>query len=155
MTGLENRLSFDQLLKDIENEEAAEKDWAMLMIDLNGLKNTNDMYGHEAGDTLIVGTSKVIQQAYGEKGHCFRIGGDEFVVIIDATQDELEAFRNKLKDCIETYNSSASYQLSMAIGEARLNTTEGIRKSVSDWKMQADLDMYREKDLFHKISRRK
>lgn len=55
---------FDNLLKDIENETEADKDWYMLMIDLNGLKNTNDTYGHDAGDELIKGAAQVISAAY-------------------------------------------------------------------------------------------
>ena len=42
----------------------------------------------------------------------------------------------------------------MAIGEARLNDAQGVRGTISDWKMNADMDMYREKDGFHKASRR-
>ncbi len=150
LTGLENRLSFDQLLKDIENEKSNDKDWAMLMIDLNGLKVANDTYGHKAGDILIKGTAQVISDIYAGDGHCYRIGGDEFVVIIDADQAMLDDYRLKLKERIEAYNAVEQYPLSMAIGEARLKNAQGIRGSISDWKMNADLDMYREKDAFYK-----
>jgi len=150
LTGLENRLAFDSMLLDIENEKNSDKDWVMLMIDLNGLKNTNDKYGHEAGDRLIMGTAKVISDVYGKNGRCFRIGGDEFVVIIEAKPEEIEAYRNELKDCISLYNEKEQYKLSMAVGEARLNSQNGRRGSISDWKMKADMDMYREKDVFHK-----
>ncbi len=154
LTGLKNRLAFDELLKDIESETSNVKDWTMLMIDLNGLKNTNDKYGHEAGDELIKGTASVISEIYGEKGHCFRIGGDEFVVIIDASQELMAQYRDSLKNRIEEYNKSETYKLSMAVGEARLNDAQGVRGTISDWKMNADMDMYREKDGFHKASRK-
>lgn len=154
LTGLKNRLAFDELLKDIENEKTNEKDWVMLMIDLNGLKITNDQYGHEAGDELIKGTAAVIKDVYGENGECFRIGGDEFVVILNARENRMAEYRNKLKDRIEEYNKVETYKLSMAVGEARLNDQKGVRGSISDWKMNADMDMYREKDSFHKANRR-
>lgn len=154
LTGLKNRLAFDEYLKDIENEKTYDKDWAMLMIDLNGLKYTNDQYGHDAGDELIKGTATVISDIYGESGECFRIGGDEFVVIIDANKELMLEYRNKLKSRIEEYNSVEAYKLSMAVGESRLNNPNGVRGSISDWKMNADMDMYREKDGFHKANRR-
>ena len=42
----------------------------------------------------------------------------------------------------------------MAVGEARLNDRNGVRGTISDWKMNADMDMYRDKDGFHKALRR-
>ncbi len=154
LTGLKNRLAFDELLKEIENEKIHDKDWAMLMIDLNGLKATNDQYGHEAGDELIKGTATVISDIYADKGECFRIGGDEFVVIIDASEEQMLEYRNKLKARMDEYNRVETYKLSMAVGESRLNNPDGVRGSISDWKMNADMDMYREKDGFHKATRR-
>ncbi|MCQ2504548.1 MAG: hypothetical protein MJ103_04890, partial [Saccharofermentans sp.] len=59
----------------------------------------------------------------------------------------------KLKDRIEEYNKVETYKLSMAVGESRLNEPNGSRGSISDWKMNADMDMYREKDGFHKAMR--
>ncbi len=154
LTGLKNRLAFDELLKEIESNQADSKDWAMVMIDLNGLKVTNDLHGHEAGDKLIKGVATVLCDAYGEMGECFRIGGDEFVVVIDASQEEMLEYRRKLKDRIEEYNKVEPYELSMAVGESRLNDENGTRGSISDWKMNADMDMYRDKDGFHKTLRR-
>lgn len=150
LTGLNNRLAFDKLLNEIENENDTDKDWFMLMIDLNGLKVVNDTYGHEAGDTLITGSSKVISDVYGEKGQCFRIGGDEFVVVIDSSQDQINEYKEKLNERIKEYNTDQQYKLSMAIGESRLKNQDGVRDSISDWKMNADMDMYRAKDEFYK-----
>lgn len=144
----------DELLNDIENEKTYDKDWAMLMIDLNGLKITNDQYGHEAGDELIKGTATVISDIYAERGECFRIGGDEFVVVIDADEEHMLEYRNKLKARMDEYNRVEVYKISMAVGESRLNNKDGVRGSISDWKMNADMDMYREKDGFHKATRR-
>ncbi len=150
LTGLGNRFDYDLLLKDIEGEKNIAKNWAMLMIDLNGLKNTNDTYGHDAGDKLIVGAANVIREVYGDKGHCYRIGGDEFVVVIDADEETMSAYRTRLNEKIDAYNEGETYQLSMAVGESRLISSEGIRGSIGDWKRTADLEMYRAKDLYHK-----
>ncbi|SHK46215.1 diguanylate cyclase (GGDEF) domain-containing protein/HDIG domain-containing protein [Fibrobacter sp. UWEL] len=148
LTGLENRLSFDNLLKKIDSDRNP-SDWVMLMIDVNGLKYTNDTFGHLAGDALIVAAAQTITDAFGASGHCFRIGGDEFVVLADAGLDKMYKLQCNLKKGIEEYNKTALYHLSVAVGESRLKNEFGARKSISDWKMDADLNMYRDKSATH------
>jgi len=145
LTGLENRLAFDAFLKRIEGEGNSLSDWSMLMIDVNGLKYTNDTFGHLAGDALVVSAAQTISDALGLAGHCFRIGGDEFVVLADAGKEKMFQLQKSLREGIAQYNKTALYRLSMAIGESRLKNEYGVRKSISDWKMEADLNMYRDK----------
>ena len=150
LTGLDNRLSFDELLSKISNEdEDADSDWVILMIDVNGLKYTNDTFGHLAGDALIIAAANAVVKAYGQHGKCFRVGGDEFVVIVDASSDMMYKLHCKLKKAIEEYNKDSMYHLSMAIGESRLKNPTGHRKAISDWKLEADLNMYRDKAKAH------
>ena len=148
LTGLDNRMSFDNLLSEIENEKESGKDWTMMMIDLNELKNTNDSFGHEAGDTILKAAASIISDVYGKIGSCFRIGGDEFVVVSDF--NSIMNNKDKLKEEIAEYNKKQIHKLSMAIGESRLLNEKGIRQSISDWKMEADLNMYRDKEICHK-----
>ena len=149
LTGLENRVAFDALLKMISQEDT-NTNWTMLLMDVNGLKYANDTFGHQAGDALIVAASNIITSAYGSKGNCFRIGGDEFAVITRAPLNTLFILYSNLQKDIEEYNKTALYHLSIAVGESRLCNDAGIRKSISDWKMDADLNMYRDKVRFHK-----
>lgn len=150
LTGLENRLAFDEFLSKISNEDDdADTEWVILMIDVNGLKYTNDTFGHLAGDALIIAAANVIVDAYGHHGKCFRVGGDEFVVIVDATSDMMYKLHCKLKRSIAEYNKEAMYHLSLAVGESRLKNDFGRRKPISDWKMEADLNMYHNKALSH------
>ena len=151
LTGLENRLAFDEILRKISQEDAdASGTWTMVLMDVNGLKYANDTFGHQAGDALIVAAGEAIKNAYGAAGNCFRIGGDEFAVVTHAPLDSLFVLYSNLKKCIEEYNKSALYHLSIAVGESRLRSDSGIRKSISDWKMEADLNMYRDKVRYHK-----
>lgn len=145
LTGLENRLAFDELLNIISRESDESADWAMLMIDVNGLKYTNDTFGHLAGDALIVAAGNTITQAFGEHGKCFRIGGDEFVVLVRGDRTSVYRQRVALTKAVEAYNKTALYRLSMAVGESFLKNDNGVRKSISDWKMDADTNMYRDK----------
>ena len=150
LTGLENRLAFDELLKNIAQEDSDAGNWTMILMDVNGLKYANDTFGHQAGDVLIVAAGKSIKKAYGLHGNCFRIGGDEFAVVTKAPLDSLFLLYTNLQKSIEEYNKDALYHLSIAVGESRLRSDSGIRKSISDWKMEADLNMYRDKVRYHK-----
>ena len=150
LTGLENRLAFDALLATINQEDSEANTWTMILMDVNGLKYANDTFGHQAGDALIIAAANAIKGAYGTNGHCFRIGGDEFVVVTRAPLNSLFQLQKQLKKNVEEYNTTALYHLSIAVGESRLCSDSGIRKSISDWKMEADLNMYRDKVRYHK-----
>ena len=152
LTGLENRLAFDALLDTINQEQSKTSNWTMLLMDVNGLKYANDTFGHHAGDALIVAAANAIKGAYGTTGNCFRIGGDEFVVVTRAPLNSLFKLQRQLRRGIEEYNKTALYHLSIAVGESRLCSETGVRKSISDWKMEADLNMYRDKVRYHKSS---
>ncbi len=150
LTGLENRLAFDALLNTINQEDSDAKNWTMFLMDVNGLKYANDTFGHQAGDALIIATANAIKSAYGSNGNCFRIGGDEFSVITHAPLESHFQLASNLKKEIQEYNKTALYHLSIAVGKSRLCNDNGVRKSISDWKMEADLNMYRDKVRYHK-----
>ena len=57
------------------------------MMDLNGLKEANDNIGHEAGDELIIGASKCMDNAFSGLGRTYRVGGDEFVALLRGTRE--------------------------------------------------------------------
>lgn len=57
-------------------------EWAYISLDLNGLKQANDSLGHSAGDELICGAANCMKFAFASYGKIYRIGGDEFVVLI-------------------------------------------------------------------------
>lgn len=57
-------------------------EWAYIALDLNGLKQANDSLGHSAGDELICAASNCMKFAFASYGKIYRIGGDEFVVLI-------------------------------------------------------------------------
>ncbi len=150
LTGLENRLAFDALLETINQEDSKEDSWTMFLMDVNGLKYANDTFGHQAGDELIIAAAKAIKDTYGTNGNCFRIGGDEFAVITRVPIDSHYPLYSLLQKNINEYNKKALYHLSIAVGASRLRSDSGVRKSISDWKMEADLNMYRDKVRYHK-----
>ena len=62
--------------------------YGLIFMDLNDFKQVNDTYGHDAGDELLNIVAKRLQNSIREKDKAFRIGGDEFVVVIHGTHDE-------------------------------------------------------------------
>ncbi len=153
LTGLDNRLAFNDMLAAIETESNLKDNWNMYMFDVNGLKYINDTFGHFAGDELIKSAAFVITKTFGRNGYCYRIGGDEFVVLIQATYAQLREYDKQMEKIMEEHNKSAMYHLSIAVGKSRLVDDNTKRKSISDWKMEADLSMYRNKAASHRQQR--
>lgn len=153
LTGLDNRLAFDDMLKAIDSESNIRDNWTMYMFDVNGLKYVNDTFGHFAGDELIRSAANVLMKTFGKEGSCYRIGGDEFVVLINTSYSTMRELEKKMQKTIDEHNKSAIYHLSIAVGKSSLIGDNGKRKSISDWKMEADLSMYRNKASFHRSQR--
>ena len=76
LTTLLNRRAFDNRLMSVNYSTA------LIVIDANNFKSINDTYGYQSGDKGLVKISEVIFTVYGKVGFCYRIGGDEFCVIL-------------------------------------------------------------------------
>ena len=83
MTGLKNRRSYSETIEQFSKD--APDYCCVVMVDVNGLKEANDLLGHDAGDELIVGTAECLRQGFKKTDDVYRLGGDEFCVI---TTDE-------------------------------------------------------------------
>ncbi len=144
LTGLMNRRAFEMKLGEMEVRDY-NMDTALIMMDLNGLKVTNDSYGHAAGDDLIVAAARTIEATYGKEGSCYRIGGDEFAVIIENPSKSMASYDEKLEERMSEINMTSKWKLSIARGVSYLYDAEGKKQAVSDWKLEADVQMYRDK----------
>lgn len=82
LTGLRNTTSYKAWVGDFDAKIQTEKPtFGVMVLDLNHLKKTNDIYGHNVGNKLIVSASQLISEAF-KRSPVFRIGGDEFLVIL-------------------------------------------------------------------------
>lgn len=152
MTGLKNRRAFDEFLEKHAPHLDMYENLYLIFMDLNQLKNTNDTYGHRAGDELIIAAARCVEHAFGSMGSCFRIGGDEFCAIlpnISLTEEELSG---RLDDELRRYNSSCGkYSLSLARGISNIRDENGTLKNISDWKKEADMKMYQNKGWVRRV----
>lgn len=90
LTGVKNKLAYLEALVDLENglTNGSIKEYGVVVFDLNGLKHVNDTLGHEAGDEYIKTACMMICHKY-KHSPVFRIGGDEFVVILKGGDYEI------------------------------------------------------------------
>ena len=97
LTKAKNKTGYVKYINELTENASHEKPYAVVVLDINGLKLVNDKYGHEMGDKLIISSCERICKIF-KNSEVFRIGGDEFVVIL---QDENFEKREKL---IEIFN---------------------------------------------------
>lgn len=105
LTGLRNLTSFNSWVKNF-SQKATEnsKEFGMVVLDLNFLKETNDKFGHEIGDRVIVAAARTISYVF-KRSPVFRIGGDEFVVILQGhdLEDHVELIEQMHEQAKEEY----------------------------------------------------
>jgi diguanylate cyclase (GGDEF)-like protein len=86
LTGLLNRRSFDQRLREeIAFTKRHKTPFALLLLDVDRFKSVNDTFGHEEGDRVLQHVAAAMRAAIREEDACFRYGGEEFAVILRAT----------------------------------------------------------------------
>lgn len=145
LTGLDNRRSFDQYFEKLEREAGNFRNVGLFFLDLNDLKYTNDHYGHNAGDECIISIARCIQRIFGGAGTCFRIGGDEFAVVLPNPMENMETWSVRLEEGVRQHNAGARNRLSVAWGYSCMREENGQIKRMSDWKYEADQAMYVDK----------
>lgn len=145
LTGLGNRFAFNDMMSDIEEGLSISSDWTMYVFDVNGLKTVNDTFGHMAGDELIRRGARIVREVFSAEGHCFRVGGDEYVALVPFAIEDTKVLDAKLKEVMKRHNQPAVYHLSMAMGKSSIYEKNHQRKSRAKWVMDADLSMYRNK----------
>ena len=122
LTGLSNRGRMQVDLED-ECERATEERPAMLyLFDLNGFKRYNDTFGHPAGDELLVRLGAALQAAAGDDGVAYRIGGDEFCLLLTCPRDRFDTAARRAAKALTASDRGvdvgASWGSAMIPGEA-------------------------------------
>lgn len=89
LTGLNNRTQFkEDLREEIKNAQENKDKIALILIDLDRFKNVNDTLGHYFGDSLLVAFSKRLKQVLHTHQQVYRVGGDEFIIILSKASEE-------------------------------------------------------------------
>ena len=117
----------------------------IVIFDLNNLKQCNDTMGHAAGDTYIKNAAEIILHVFGNCGNCYRIGGDEFCVVIygNDPSDMEELFRQMKQEQDEFNAKNAIPQIQIAYGYAEFDPETD--RDIEDTRSRADDKMYQKK----------
>ena len=136
LTTLYNRNRYIQILEGMQAKTVIKT--GVAYIDINGLKRVNDLYGHEAGDRLIINTARSMLAILPE--NAYRVGGDEFVLICFDMDEKI--FRSKVRDICD---SIAAKRISVSVGVVWEESSSELETMLR----RADDLMYAEKKKYY------
>jgi diguanylate cyclase (GGDEF)-like protein len=141
LTGLGNRGRMQVDLEGLCARATEANPASLLFLDLNGFKRFNDTLGHPAGDELLIVLGDALREAIGEDGVAYRVGGDEFCVLLTCPRERFaEATRNAARALTA---SGKGFAISAAWGAAAI-PSEG--STPSEALQLADVRMYAQKE---------
>lgn len=143
LTSMFSRMAFNHVTS---SPDFRPNETCVIMCDLNNLKKCNDTYGHEAGDRYLTESAKLIQTVFDKYGVCFRMGGDEFAIVLkNVSLQQCEAYIKELElkqqEYVETHPDE--FPIHIACGCAIYNPDEDqdFRETIR----RADKIMYENK----------
>ena len=146
LTGIGNRTAFNERLAGLETMRQQIDPVSLVMLDVNNLKTANDKFGHQQGDILIKGASGVIHGAFAGLGTTYRIGGDEFAVVISSStgREGIESALRIMQKDMDRFNENeiCAVPLSIAWGYACAQSPEDPISRIME---EADEAMYARK----------
>ncbi|WP_373974806.1 GGDEF domain-containing protein [Chitinibacter sp. SCUT-21] len=141
LTGLGNRRA---LFESLRSKLASQEQGTLLFIDVNNFKPVNDQYGHDTGDLVLQRCANKLRH---KNAQAFRIGGDEFVVLLPTLQPA--QWIDEISQLAHTLNQE--YGVSFSIGQASYG--DGAAHSADEILAKADHEMYQEKTARRNRSR--
>ena len=153
LTGLYNRVYLEFLHKRACNKKDC---WVSgIMIDLNGFKQINDNYGHAEGDLALCIVADLLRKSFSEYGVVTRYAGDEFVIMLNTTDDQLiqKIIKSAKKNFVtENKKNDKPYQLSASMGYAITNLSN---ETIDDFMNRIDEQMYQDKMKYYEHNDRR
>lgn len=142
LTGFFNRAAYTEFLAGKEYDP---KKCILVAFDLNNLKKCNDELGHDKGDIYIKESAKIIMDCFGDRGRCFRLGGDEFgAILMDDTMEGCAKRAKRMRARVDEFNrNSGDIHMGIACGYAIYDPVEDA--DVHGTIRRADKMMYEEK----------
>lgn len=136
LTGIYNRAKCEHIFEVLNRED---NDYAIVSIDVNGLKYVNDTFGHSAGDKLLCTFADVFKTAFNGIGTTIRMGGDEFVAIVRA--EHLSDLSSALKTMV-LLEKDAKLPITLNVAYGYSVRRRGDAVTAMDVYRMADANMY-------------
>lgn len=141
LTGLANQGRMQVDLPILVGQASEENPVLLLLFDLNGFKHYNDTFGHPAGDDLLSRLGRALHDAVGDDGTAYRIGGDEFCVLLTCARARFEGVSREATKALTA--TGPGFEVSSAWGAVEIPAEE----SESSAALQlADVRMYAQKE---------
>ena len=147
LTGLRNTTSYKAWIGEFDKKRQENAlEFGVLVLDINYLKEANDRYGHDVGNQLIVVAARIISDTF-KRSPVFRIGGDEFVVILQNRDfHDFDKLIQKLyEDCDEEILLAGEQRIPVSIASGSAVYDPHIDNSFADVFNRADDVMYKQK----------
>lgn len=147
LTGLRNTTAYKAWIGEFEKQRQENMpEFGIAVLDINFLKETNDRYGHDVGNELIVTAARIISDTF-KRSPVFRIGGDEFAVILQKRdfQDYDELIQRLYKDCEKEILMAGEQRIIVSIATGNAVYDPNIDKGFMDVFHRADDVMYQHK----------
>jgi len=141
LTGLGNRGRMQVDLEGLCERASEEHPAAVLFLDLNGFKHFNDTFGHPEGDKLLTRLGRSLSDAVGEDGTAYRVGGDEFCVLLSCARDRLDLASRKAAKALSA--KGPGFEVGASWGAA---TIPSEASDPSEVLRLADVRMYAQKE---------
>ncbi|MCR5556132.1 MAG: sensor domain-containing diguanylate cyclase [Butyrivibrio sp.] len=143
LTNLYNPRSYQEHMEELTKKKLP---YGLVFMDLNDFKKVNDTYGHETGDALLNITAKRLKNSIREKDRAFRIGGDEFVVVLHGAHDKkfYEGVMDRMRQSVAREVTIGDIKLNVSISAGFARCPEDGTK-LEDVVKKADEAMYNNK----------
>jgi diguanylate cyclase (GGDEF)-like protein len=146
LTGLYNRRGFYLLAEQaLRMANRSDLPFSVLYVDLDNLKHINDSFGHTAGSKFLSETAEILKDALRETDVLGRIGGDEFAVAGQFSNESIALVARRLEESSAERNAWSERRLPLSFSVGYVTTEEDRRESLDDLLGNADEAMYQEK----------
>jgi diguanylate cyclase (GGDEF)-like protein len=146
LTGLYNRRGFLSLAdRQLKLARRSDRSLLLFFIDLDGLKEINDVFGHAEGDAALRWTAEALEATFRDSDVVARFGGDEFAALaIEASGQSEASIRERLTDYLNSQGpKDTHYKVSVSLGTARFDPWNPV--SIRELIAEADRAMYQQK----------